>query len=179
MVAPDTVAAADSAEGPTLHNPFTAAGPLEPLSPEADSIPVDSLRLTVAPDADSVVEASVVTDDLRDPPSHTYWHVPDSLSQYQTQVMVVDPDFFRLGARARIDTSASVNIAGLLPARVGRSERILTRRFPQQVIRSPAGTYRKSYLKVWREAQADNLKDHYCQIFPFPLRSEWRSTSMH
>ena len=147
-------------------------------SPEIDSIPIDSLSLTVSPRADSVVETSVLDEDLRTPPERTYWSVPDSLSQWQSEVMVVDPSFFRLRARPQIDTTGSINIAGLLPDRVGTPDRQFTERFPQQVIRSPAGTYRAKYLKRWREMQASNLKGHYCQIFPFPLRTEWRSTSM-
>lgn len=175
---PDTAAMSDTSDD-ILQNVFAAAGPPDRLSPQTDSITIDSLRLTVSPDADSVIEKSVITDDLQNPPSHSYWYVPDSLSRWRTQVMVVDPSFFKLGARARIDTTSSINVDALLPKRVGSQKQLATRNYPQQVIRSPEGTYRRSYLKVWRKLQADNLKDHYCQIFPFPLRSEWRSTSMH
>lgn len=175
MIAPDTASATDSAAAP---NPFTDVGRLNLLSPAADSLPLDSLRLTVAPDADSVVETTVLAEDLRDPPARTYWHVPDSLSQWETDVMVVDPSFFRLRARARVDTSAQINIAGLLPDRVGTRDRVLAQRYPQQVIQAPTGTYRSRYLQTWRDVQSSTLKSHYCQILPFPLRSEWRSTSM-
>jgi hypothetical protein len=92
--------------------------------------------------------------------------------------MVVDPSFFRLRARARIDTTAQINIAGLLPDRVGARTRVLAQRYPQQVIQAPTGTYRDRYLQTWRDVQSSTLKSHYCQILPFPLRSEWRSTSM-
>jgi len=172
MIAPD------SARADSVVNPFVNLGALNLRSPETDSIPIDSLSLTVSPQADSVVETSVLNEDLRTPPERTYWSVPDSLSQWQSSVMVVDPSFFRLRARPRIDTTGSINVAGLLPDRVGTPDRQFTERFPQQVIRSPAGTYRATYLNTWREMQASNLKGHYCQIFPFPLRTEWRSTSM-
>jgi hypothetical protein len=178
MIAFDSTAASDSVEINLSSNPFVGVGSLNLRSPEVDSIPVDSLPLTVSPLADSVVEASVLDEDLRTPPERTYWSVPDSLTQWQTQVMVVDPSFFRLRARAQIDTTGGVNIAGLLPDRVGTPDRQLTERYPQQVIRSPAGTYRAEYLQTWRDTQASTLKGHYCQIFPFPLRTEWRSTSM-
>lgn len=177
LVAPDSAAAPDSARGAPAGT-FTDAGPLDLLAPSTDSIPVDSLRLTVPPAADSVVERSVLAETLREPPARSYWSVPDSLTQWQTEVMVVDPSFFRLRAPARVDTTAGVNIAGLLPDRVGKRDRVLTERYPQQVIRSPAGTYRERYLSRWRETQSSNLRGHYCQIFPFPLRTDWRSTSM-
>jgi len=178
LIGPDSLTAADSAEADSASNPFVDVGSLSLRSPESDSIPIDSLPLTVSPRADSVVEASVLDEDLRSPPARTYWSVPDSLTQWQTEVMVVDPSFFRLRARPRIDTTGGVNIASRLPDRVGTPERRLTERYPQQVIRSPAGTYRAEYLQTWRDMQASTLKGHYCQIFPFPLRSEWRSTSM-
>jgi hypothetical protein len=174
----DSLATGDSVDADSATTPFVGVGPLNLRSPETDSIPVDSLPLTVSPRADSVVETSVLDEDLRAPPARTYWSVPDSLSQYQTEVMVVDPSFFRLRARPQIDTTGGVNIAGLLPDRVGTPDRQFTERFPQQVIRSPAGTYRAEYLQTWRDMQASNLKGHYCQIFPFPLRTEWQSTSM-
>jgi len=178
MIAPDSLAVPDSGETDSVITPFVDVGPLSLRSPEIDSIPVDSLPLTVSPLADSVVETSVLDEDLRTPPDRTYWSVPDSLSQWQSEVMVVDPSFFRLRARPQIDTTAGLNIASLLPDRIGTPDRQFTERFPQQVIRSPAGTYRAKYLETWREMQASNLKGHYCQIFPFPLRTEWRSTSM-
>jgi len=167
---------ADTTTAPR-QNPFLI-GSLNLLTPESDSIPIDSLGLTVPLDADSVVVDSVLTADLQAPPAHAYWHVPDSLSLWKTKIMVVDSSFFQLRARARVDTSASIDIAGLLPSRVGPRNNITNRSFPQQVIRSPAGTYRKEYLKVWKQLQADNLQDQYCRIFPFPLRTDWRSTSM-
>ncbi|MFB6248923.1 MAG: hypothetical protein ABEL97_10175 [Salinibacter sp.] len=175
MIAPDSAAATDATAPP---NPFTDVGRLNLLSPAADSLPLDSLRLTVSPAADSVVETSVIAEDLRDPPARTVWSVPDSLSRGKTGVMVVDPSFFRLRARPHVDTTARVNIAGLLPDRVGPRNQVLAQRYPQQVIRAPAGTYRRRYLQTWRDVQAANLKGHYCQILPFPLRSEWQSTSM-
>jgi hypothetical protein len=175
MMASGSAATSDTAVAP---NPFADVGRLNLLSPPTDSIPLDSLRLTVPPVADSVVETSVIAEDLQDPPARTYWHVPDSLSQWQTEVMVVDPSFFRLRARPHVDTTARVNIAGLLPDRVGPRDQVLAQRYPQQVIRAPTGTYRRRYLQSWRDVQASNLKSHYCQILPFRLRSEWRSTSM-
>lgn len=181
-----SLAAADTARADTMHTDTTAAprqnpfliGSLDLLAPESDSIPIDSLGLTVPLDADSVVVDSVLTADLQAPPAHTHWHVPNSLSLWKTRVMVVDPSFFQLRARGRVDTSASIDIAGLLPSRVGPRNNITNLSFPQQVIRSPAGTYRQEYLKVWKQLQADNLQDQYCRIFPFPLRTDWRSTSM-
>jgi hypothetical protein len=175
MMASGSAATSDTAVAP---NPFADVGRLNLLSPPTDSIPLDSLRLTVPPVADSVVETSVIAEDLQDPPARTYWHVPDSLSQWQTEVMVVDPSFFRLRARPHVDTTARVNIAGLLPDRVDPRDQVLAQRYPQQVIRAPTGTYRRRYLQSWRDVQASNLKSHYCQILPFRLRSEWRSTSM-
>jgi hypothetical protein len=177
LAATDTTATTDTtARRPS--NPFLAV-PFDPLTPDADSIPFDSLGLTVGPAADSVTTASVVTSTLHDPPSHTYWFAPDSLSLWRTQVMVVDSSFFKLRARGRVDTSSTINIASLLPSRVGPRRQVTTKTFPQQVIRSPAGTYRQDYLTVWKKLQAEGLKQHYCRIFPFPLRTDWRSTSMH
>jgi hypothetical protein len=158
-------------------NPFLA-GSFDLLAPEADSITLDSLRLTVSPEADSVVTDVVLDEYLQDPPAHTFWHVPDSVALYRTRVMVVDSSFFHLRARSRVDTSAAINVADLLPSRLGKGRNITVRTFPQQVIRSPAGTYRQRYLRAWRGLQADQLKQHYCRIFPFPLRTDWRSTSM-
>lgn len=176
--APDTTLA-DSLVEETPKSPFLTAKPNDSLAPDVDSISIDSLRLTVPPESDSVVVDSSITDNLQNPPTHTYWHVPDSLSRWRTRVMVVDPAFFRLRAESRIDTSSSINTASLLPDRLGTREEISVEEYPQQVVRIPTGTYRSRYLQVWKQTQASRLKEHYCQIFPFPLRSEWRSTSMH
>ncbi|PSQ95134.1 MAG: hypothetical protein BRD55_11455 [Bacteroidetes bacterium SW_9_63_38] len=174
-------AAADTAIADTTRrprpNPFLA-GSFDLLAPDSDSIALDSLRLTVSPEADSVVTDVVPDEYLQDPPAQTYWHVPDSTSLYRTQVMVVDSSFFHLRARARADTSTTTKIAGLLPSRLGKRTDITRRTFPQQVIQTPAGTYRRRYLKAWEGLQSNQLKQNYCRIFPFPLRSNWRSTSM-
>jgi hypothetical protein len=182
---PDT-AASDTALADTAQvappprprrNPFLV-GSLNLMTPTSDSIPIDSLGLTVPLDADSVVVDSVLAADLQAPPENSYWHVPDSLSLWKAKVMVVDSSFFQLRARPHVDTSASINLAGLLPRRVGARDNITTTNFPQQVIRSPVGSYRKEYLAVWKQLQTGNLQDQYCRIFPFPLRTDWRSTSM-
>ena len=178
--ATDTVVTDTAAPDTTARprpNPFLA-GAFDLLTPETESVTLDSLQLTVSPEADSVVTTTVLDEYLQDPPAHTYWHVPDSISLYRTRVMVVDSSFFHLRAQSRVDTSATFDIAGLLPSRIGKREDITIRTFPQQVIRSPAGTYRQRYLRAWEGLQADQLKQHYCRIFPFPLRSDWRSTSM-
>jgi len=179
-VATDTLTADTAATDTTRRprpNPFLA-GSFDLLAPESSAVTLDSLGLTVSPEADSIVTDLVLDEYLQDPPAHTYWHVPDSTSLYRTRVMVVDSSFFQLRARGRVDTSDAVQIAGLLPARLGKRDDLTIRTFPQQVIRSPAGTYRRRYLRAWEGLQADQLKQHYCRIFPFPLRSDWRSTSM-
>jgi hypothetical protein len=179
MFEPDSLTIPDTGAAPDWQNPFLAADSLEPTTPELDSITINNLPRTVSPNADSVLVDSVVTEDLSNPPSYTYWPIPDSFSPWDTQVLVVDPAFFKLRARARIDTSAAFDINDLLPKRVGPREQIAVESYPQQVIRSPTGTYRSNYLQAWREIQSNTLSEHYCQIFPYPLRSEWRSTSMH
>ena len=176
----DTVASDTTAIDTTRRprpNPFLA-GSFDLLAPEADSITLDSLGLTVSPEADSAVTDLVLDEYLQDPPAHTYWYVPDSIALYRTRVMVVDSSFFQLRAQSRVDTSAAINIPDLLPSRLGKGRNITVRTFPQQVLRTPAGTYRQRYLRAWRGLQADQLNQHYCRIFPFPLRSDWRSTSM-
>jgi hypothetical protein len=176
--AADTVAADTAASDTTrVPNPFLA-GTFDLLAPESDTVTLGSLQLTIPPEADSVVTDTVLDEYLQDPPAHTYWHVPDSTSLYRTRVMVVDSSFFHLRARGRVDTSATFNIAELPPSRLGKRTDVTVRTFPQQVIRSPTGTYRRRYLQAWKGLQADQLKQHYCRIFPFPLRTDWRSTSM-
>jgi hypothetical protein len=159
-------------------NPFIPPDPDARLAPDTDSITIDSLRLTVAPDADSVVTQSVVENTLTNPPRYSYWYVPPSLSRQNSPVLVVDPSFFRLRAKPHVDTTVGGRLTRLLPDRVGPRERDAIVRYPQQVVRAPAGTYRSAYLKTWKALQEDNLKQHYCEVFPFPLRSEWRSASM-
>jgi hypothetical protein len=46
------------------------------------------------------------------------------------------------------------------------------------VIRSPTGTYRRKYLETWKAIQENSLKQHYCDIFPFPLQTQWQRASM-
>ncbi|PQJ35655.1 hypothetical protein BSZ35_14575 [Salinibacter sp. 10B] len=179
IMSPDTLSEYDSTGSIAQRNPFLPPDRSARMTPGVDSIPIDSLQLTVAPDADSVVTDTVIAENLSNPPAHTYWFVPDSLSLPGTQVLAVDPTFFRLRARAHVDTTTTIDVEGLLPARVGKRPQIASIEYPQQVIRSPAGTYRSAYLQVWKKLQSNQLKQQYCQIFPFPLRSEWRSTSMH
>jgi hypothetical protein len=179
VTAPDTVATRDTRSRIAQRNPFIPPDPTAQIAQGIDSVAIDSLRLTVSPEADSVVTDSVVAENLSDPPAHTYWFIPDSLSLPGTEVMAVDPSFFRLRARAHIDTTTTINMSNLLPDRIGERRQLALLEYPQQVIRSPAGTYRSSYLKVWKTLQSNNLEQQYCQLFPFPLRTEWRSTSMH
>lgn len=176
---PDTLAASDTSAHLAEINPFIPPDPSSRIAASIDSIAIDSLRLTVGPDADSVVTSSVITSTLSDPPAYSYWYASPSLSRNEIPILVVDPSFFRLRAKAHVDTASTLNIAGLLPDRVGLRDQPDVTRYPQQVIRAPAGTYRKKYLATWRLLQQDNLKQHYCKIFPFPLQTEWQSTSMH
>jgi hypothetical protein len=168
-----------TAPGTTASNPFAAAGPMDPLAPASDSVTIDSLRLTVGPEADSVVvDSSAMLGTLQDPPPHSFWPVPASMSPNRTEMLVVDPSFFKLRARARVDTTVTVDVGALAPARVGTPDRTRTQLYPQQVIRIPSGTYRSEYLQAWRDLQARGLKEQYCRIFPFPVRTKWRSTTM-
>ncbi len=168
---------ADTAEAVAQRNPFLT-GDFDTLTPDVDSISLDNLGQTIPLEADSVATESVITDYIQSPPSYSYWYAPESLSTRDARVMVVDPSFFRLRARGRVDTSATININNQLPGRVGPRDQVTTRLFPQQVIRIPAGTYRQTYLKVWERLQSNELKENYCQLFPFPLRSNWRSATM-
>jgi hypothetical protein len=77
-----------------------------------------------------------------------------------------------------VDTTVTVDVGALAPARVGTPDRTRTQLYPQQVIRIPSGTYRSEYLQAWRDLQARGLKEQYCRIFPFPVRTKWRSTTM-
>lgn len=174
---PDTSAVSDTTDGRPPRNPFLT-GRFESLAPDIDSVSIDALDQTVPLDADSVLTETVITETIQEPPAHTYWFAPDSFTVENTKVMVVDSSFFKLPSRSRVDTSATIDIAGQLPKRVGPRDQITIRSFPQQVIRSPTGTYRKTYLKVWKRLQANELQENYCQIFPFPLQTEWRSTTM-
>jgi hypothetical protein len=178
LMGPDSLATADSAVGLGGTNPFIRTDPSALLAPDTDSITIDSLQLTVGPGADSVATDSVVANTLSAPPTYSYWYLPSSLSRTGSRILVVDPSFFRLRARPRVDTTTGRSVASLLPDRVGRRERDALRRYPQQVVRVPAGTYRSKYLRAWKALQEENLQQHYCEVFPFPLRSEWRSASM-
>ena len=169
----------DTAAPRAAVNPFVTPDPSARLAPEVDSITLDALKLTVPPDADSVVTRPIVDSDLHNPPAYSYWYLPASVSRTDNRLFVVDPSFFRLRARPYVDTSSTINLAGLLPKRLGRRKEDARLRYPQQVARVPQGTYRSKYLTAWKALQEDNLKQHYCDIFPFPLNSEWRSTSMH
>lgn len=177
VLTPRTLAA-DTSLSPAQKNPFLPPDPSTRLAPEADSIALDSLRLTVAPGSDSVATDSVVMNTLHDPPTYSYWRLSPSQSRKNTSVLVVDPSFFRLRARPHVDTTATVDVAGLLPKRVGRRKQNVIR-YPQQVVRAPLGTYRSAYLEEWQALQQENLLQHYCKVFSSPIRSEWRSTSMH
>ncbi len=159
-------------------NPFVKPDPSERFAPDADSITIDSLHLTVGPDADSVVTTPVVTSDLHTPPTHSYWYLPSSMSSQNNRLLVVDPSFFRLRARPSVDTKTMSNLARFLPDRLGRRTEDERIPYPQQVARAPVGTYRSTYLKAWKTLQENNLRQHYCDIFPFPFNSEWRSTVM-
>lgn len=168
----------DTTVDPGDANPFVFPDPRERLAPDTDSITIDSLHLTIGPDADSVVTRSVVANDLHTPPEHSFWYLPRSMSRQNSRILVVDSTFFGLRARPYVDTTTVGNLTRLLPNRLGRrtvDERIP---YPQQVARVPLGTYRTEYLTAWRELQEDNLEQHYCDIFPFPLNSDWRSTVM-
>jgi len=178
VMAPDSLAAPDTSVQPTRANPFVRPDRSALLAPDTDSITIDSLRLTVGPEADSVDTTSVVENTLSNPPTYSYWYLPASLSRTGSPIFVVDPTFFRLRAKPRIDTTAGINLTRLLPDRVGRREQEGLQRYPQQVVRAPAGTYRAAYLKTWKALQEDRLQQHYCEVFPFPLRSDWRSASM-
>lgn len=175
--ADSTVATSDTTGVRDQRNPYLT-GAFDPLTTEMNSISIDDLGRTIPLSADSVATGSVITDYIQDPPAHSYWFAPDSLSIPNTRAMVVDSSFFTLRSRGRIDTSAAIDIAGQLPKRIGPRDQITTLSFPQQVIRSPTGTYRRTYLKIWKRLQANELQENYCQIFPFPLHSEWRSTTM-
>lgn len=170
---------ADTTRPPEETNPFVRPDPSTLLAPDTDSITIDSLALTVGPEADSVVTTSIPENTLSTPPTYSYWYLPASLSRTGSRLLVVDSSFFQLRARPSIDTTAGIDVAGLLPDRVGRrSDEGTRRRYPQQVVRAPAGTYRADYLRTWKTIQENRLQRHYCEVFPFPLRSDWRSASM-
>lgn len=178
LTSPDTLEA-DTSTSAEDRSPFlgTDLGPrLTP--PDVDSLPIDSLRLTISPDADSVTTDSVVTNELSDPPPRSYWFIPDSLSVPGSRVLAVDPSFFQLRARSIIDTTVTTRVRALLPDRIGKQEERSVTSYPQQVVRIPSGTYRDRYLTVWKKLQASTLKREYCRIFPFPLRSEWQPASV-
>jgi hypothetical protein len=178
LMAPDSLAAPDSSSELAQKNPFVKTDPSALFAPESDSITIDSLRLTVPPTTDSVATKSIVTSTLSTPPAYSYWYLSPSVSGTESRVLVVDSSFFQLRARPHVDTTAGIDLAGLLPKRVGEREQDALRRYPQQVVRAPAGTYRSSYLETWKALQEDRLKRHYCEVFSFPLQSEWRSASM-
>lgn len=159
-------------------NPFVKPDPSERFAPDADSITLDSLHLTVGPDADSVVTTPVVESDLHTPPKYSYWYLPSSMSGQKNRLLVVDPSFFRLRARSYVDTTTIANLPHRLPDRLGRRTEDARIPYPQQVARAPAGTYRSKYLTAWKAIQKDNLRQHYCDVFPFPFNSGWRSTVM-
>lgn len=165
----------------SLSLPFLPLGSPTLASPSSlapDSIPIDSLPLTIPAEADSVVTDSVVTASLSSPPRHSYWFVPDSLTTGHTQVMVIDSTFQHLRARPHIDTTYS-DIEDLIPARLEQPDSSTVHRFPQQVITVPKGGYRSEYLQTWKQQQEQHLQPHYCQIYPFPLETLWRTTAMH
>ncbi len=159
-------------------NPFIPRNLSERVASDIDSIAIDSLHLTVGPESDSTATASVVSNTLSNPPEYSYWYASPSVSRNDAPLLVVDPSFFRLRATPHIDTTATQNLAGLLPDRVGLREQKTFRRYPQQVIKAPTGTYREKYLTTWKTFQENALKRHYCDIFPFPLQTDWKSTSM-
>ncbi len=160
-------------------NPFILLDPSERLAPDADSITIDSLGLTTRPDADSVATTSIVTNTLSNPPSYSYWYAPPSQSRENASVLVVDSSFFRLRAKPHFDTTSAIQVADLLPDRVGIREQVALKRFPQQVLRAPRGTYRQEYLKAWRTMLEEQLQENYCEIFPFPMETGWRRASMY
>ena len=174
----DSLTTPDAWRSPYVGNPFVAPDPSERLAPDRDSITIDALPLSVGPDADSVVVDSVLSETFGNPPNKTSWFVPDSLTQWGSRVIAVDPAFFQLRLEPIVDTTAQVNVQGFPPKRIGKRKRLALHRYPQQVIRAPTGTYRPRYLNTWNQLQERQLQQHYCQIFPFPLRSQWRSTSM-
>lgn len=159
-------------------NPFVKPDPSERFAPDADSIPIDSLHLTVGPDADSVVSDPIITSDLHTPPRYSYWYLPSSMSSRENRLLVVDPSFFRLRARPHVDTTTVSNLRRRLPDRLGPRKEDARIPYPQQIARAPAGTYRSEYLRTWKAIQENNLREHYCDIFPFSFNSEWRSTVM-
>lgn len=170
---------ADTIETTERENPFLGREPGPRLTPpDVDSMPIDSLRLTIRADADSVTTDSIVTNELSDPPARSYWFIPDSLSVSGARVLAIDPSFFQLRARPLIDTTVTVNVRALLPDRLGTREERSRTSYPQQVVRIPAGTYRNRYLNLWKKLQANTLKEIYCRIFPYPLRSEWQPASI-
>lgn len=146
--------------------------------PVPDSIPFDSLSLTVPSEADSFVTGSVVDAYLDTPPQHSYWYVPDSLTADKTRVMVIDSTFRHLRARPYVDTTYT-HYEALIPDRLGQPDTSTHLRFPQQVITAPTGGYRTQYLRAWRQFQQRRLRNHYCQIYPYPLESRWRTMAMH
>jgi len=179
MFSPDTLDDAPLSTRLTADtNPFLARDPNDRLESAIDSVTIDSLRLAVDAEADSVATESVVTNTLSNPPRYSYWYVPPAFSKQNNPLLVVDPSFFRLRAKARVDTVSSVGLTGLLPDRVGIREQRSMSRYPQQVARAPTGTYRSEYLETWALIQENSLKDHYCEIFPFTIQTEWGSASM-
>jgi len=175
----DTLAGVDTTALFTELNPFVSRDLSERVASTIDSIAIDSLHRTVGPKADSVATTSIVSNTLSNPPRYSYWYAARSVSRNDTPLLVLDPSFSRLRASSRIDTTTIQNLTGLLPDRVGLREQKTFRRYPQQVIKAPTGTYRKRYLTTWKTLQENSLKQHYCDIFPFPLQSGWKSTSMY
>jgi len=175
LLDPDT---ADTARVRAPDNPFLFPSPTERLAADLDFVTLDSLRLTIPPGTDSVITRSAPANDLRTPPEHSYWYLPPSMSKQGNRTFVFDPSFLRLRARPHVDTTETVNLTGLLPDRLGQRTEDAVLRYPQLVARAPVGTYRSRYLTTWKSLQEDTLQQHYCDIFPFPLNSDWRSTVM-
>lgn len=165
----------DEGDAPLL----SALPATEERAPGLDSVPFDSVRYTVPPESDSVVIDSTTTATLSNPPPRSHWFVPDSLSIPGARILVVDPSFYDLRARPRVDTTGVGSLDRFIPKRIGPREQLAHEEYPQQVIRAPAGTYQSSYLKVWKALQENRLKQLYCQIFPFPIRSDWSPATIH
>lgn len=155
---------------------------LAPLEERAQLTVDDSLRADsiLVARSDSVIVDSTLAVDQSAPPAWTYWYAPESLTADSTLILVVDPALYRLRAPAALDTAllSENDLLDLIPERVGPPPERIVREIVQQIIAVPIGGYREKYLTRWKEAQQNNLRDHYCEIFRLPLQSPWRSTTM-
>lgn len=142
-----------------------------------DSLFADSILIARS---DSVIVDSTLAVDLSDPPSWTYWYAPPEMTDDSTQILVIDPALFRLRSPAALDTAllSEKDLLALVPERVGPPPRRIVKEIVQQIIAVPIGGYREKYLSTWKEAQQQNLREHYCEIYRLPLQSPWRSTTM-